>query len=106
MLGHVLLGMLIGITITFIYAVYKVASLLKELERVPEVNLTDTKLRVVVEKEQQHYYCYGVEDRVFVCQGGSLQELSRAFKLRYPGKLMYIVGGDSEALRELSPNNT
>jgi len=106
MLSQVLLGMLIGVALTFIYAMYKVSKLVEEYDKQVAITTEDSKLRVVVEKAQQTYYCYDVDKEVFVCQGSNLQELSKSFSVRYPDKLMYIVGGDSEALRELMPKNS
>lgn len=105
-LDHLFFGILIGIFLTLIYVFFRAITIMRELEHLkikPEIE--DKKMRVTVEKTEEMYYCYTVDENVFVCQGRDIGEISKAFALRYPEKLMYIVGGDSQTLDELIPNS-
>ena len=42
-------------------------------------------IKLRVEKVKDIFYCYNVENDVFVCQGKNLQEIRVAFEQRFPG---------------------
>ena len=44
-----------------------------------------------VELKDEMYYCYNNETGDFVCQGKSIEEITKAFKERYPNHGSYIL---------------
>jgi hypothetical protein len=47
------------------------------------------------------YFCYNNKDKQFICQGTTVAEIRTAFEARYPGKIAYLVGGDTTAVATL-----
>jgi hypothetical protein len=47
-----------------------------------------------IEVDQGRYFCYNSEDKQFVCQGSTVEEIRQAFRSRFPGKTAYLAGGD------------
>jgi len=69
--------------------------LVRETIREVEANLVG----LIVEQEGGVIYAYTEQDRQFVCQGATVEEIRAGFKSRYPEKTAYLAGGD-EALVE------
>jgi hypothetical protein len=53
-----------------------------------------------IEVDQGRYFCYNSEDKQFVCQGNTVEEIKRAFSERFPGKTAYLAGGDPEVVEQ------
>lgn len=47
-----------------------------------------------IEVDRGRYFCYNSEDKQFVCQGSTVEEIKQAFSERFPGKTAYLAGGD------------
>jgi 2-hydroxy-3-keto-5-methylthiopentenyl-1-phosphate phosphatase len=53
-----------------------------------------------IEVDQGRYFCYNSEDKQFVCQGSTVEEIRQAFQSRFPGKTAYLAGGDSAVVEQ------
>jgi hypothetical protein len=51
---------------------------------------------LIVEQEGEVIYAYTEQDRQFVCQGATVEEIRAGFRSRYPEKTAYLAGGDPE----------
>jgi hypothetical protein len=47
-----------------------------------------------IEVDRGTYFCYNTEDKQFICQGATVDEIRQAFQSRYPDKTAYLAGGD------------
>jgi hypothetical protein len=101
---EILIGIGIGIIITVI-AVYLyirglVHEVMAEVDQMVAV-AQGQMMPVTVERESGQIYCYGKEDRQFICQGTTIAEVRAAFKARFPDKTAYLDGGDNDLIEEL-----
>ena len=46
-----------------------------------------------IEADNGVYFCYN-DDKQFICQGTTVEEIKLAFQSRYPDKTAYLAGGD------------
>ena len=66
----------------------------KELDQYVDKALELYKKLIImlrVELKDEMYYCYNNETGDFVCQGKSIEEITKAFKERYPNHGSYIL---------------
>lgn len=97
----VVVGVLFGISISYFYVLYRMKSLLAELDQHLDRAVDAVMIPAVVEKENGIYYCYQERDHKFLAQGSSLAELREIIKSTMPEKTVYINGGNPEAVEEL-----
>ena len=97
----VVIGLLLGMGVAYLYIAYRVNNLLKNLDQHIDRAMESTMVAAVVEKEQDMYYCYREDDNKFLAQGKSLLELRDIFKATMPDKTVYINGGNEVAVEEL-----
>ena len=100
-------GILMGIGIAFvvvglyIWILYqrirgRVDHMVKQIIQEAEADLVGLDIEV----DKGVYFCYNHNDKQFVCQGGTVAEIRRAFQARFPGKTAYLAGGDPEVVAE------
>ena len=101
---EILIGIGIGIIITiigvYLYIRGLVHEVMAEVDQMVAV-AQGQMMPVTVERESGQIYCYGKEDRQFICQGATLAEVRAAFRARYPDRTAYLDGGDSALVEEL-----
>jgi hypothetical protein len=93
----VLLGILVWFVFTWAVSRYlqrEIGAIVQEIEQEHLIPLT-------VEGDHNQYFCYNSVTKEFVCQGQSVEEIVRRFKLRYPDKSAAIYDGDETAVRTL-----
>jgi hypothetical protein len=54
-----------------------------------------------LEHTDNQYFCYDTRTKDFVCQGRDLEEISKRFCERFPGKIAAIYNGDELAVKVL-----
>lgn len=94
----IIIGIAIGIGMVIIYVAYRIKMVTNALDAYIEEALNQVKdsfITILVEKDNDTYYCYRKEDRQFVCQGKTVAEIKDAFKAKYPDKVA-IVSKDTE----------
>jgi hypothetical protein len=107
-LNDIIAGIFIGIALGFsalvmyVWILYqrikgRVDDLVKQIIQEAEANL----IGLDIEVDQGRYFCYNHEDKQFVCQGSSIDEIKKAFQERFPGKTAYLAGGDPKVVEEL-----
>jgi hypothetical protein len=96
----ILLGMAIAVLLIYLYIRGLVRQVMKELDGHIE-RAANTLMPVTVERHNGVIFCYGKEDKQFICQGANLEEIRTAFKARFPEKTAYLDGGDEELVKEL-----
>ena len=72
----------------------QIGQVVRDLEQEHLIPLT-------VEGDHNQYFCYNSVTKEFVCQGQSVEEIVKRFKLRYPDKSAAIYDGDETAVRTL-----
>jgi hypothetical protein len=55
-----------------------------------------------VEVDNNQYFLYNTQDKSFVCQGATAQEIKEKFLARCPGQNAYFAGGDEQAIQYLT----
>jgi hypothetical protein len=55
-----------------------------------------------VEVDNNQYFLYNTQDKSFVCQGATAQEIKEKFLARCPGQNAYFAGGDKRAIEYLT----
>ena len=76
------------------YLQREIGAIVQEIEQEHLIPLT-------VEGDHNQYFCYNSVTKEFVCQGQSVEEIVKRFKLRYPDKSAAIYDGDETAVRTL-----
>lgn len=95
------IGALIGIGLVgfYVWILYRrlkvrIDSMINELINEAEANLVGLDIEV----DKGVYFCYNSEDKQFVCQGTTIEEIRQSFGERFPGKTAYLAGGDPEVV--------
>ena len=96
----IVLGMALMAFVIYLYIRGLVREVMQELAADIE-RVADTLMPVTVERENGQIFCYGKEDKQFICQGATLEEIKAAFKQRFPDKTAYLDGGDETWVTEL-----
>jgi hypothetical protein len=61
---------------------------------------------LIVEQEGEVIYAYTEQDRQFVCQGSTVEEIRAGFRSRYPEKTAYLAGGDADLVERFKQELT
>jgi hypothetical protein len=100
--ANALIGIGIGLAIlTFVVwrIIRRFETDLRAVVREAVAEVEANMIGLIVEQEGDVIYAYTEQDRQFVCQGATVEEIRAGFKSRYPEKTAYLAGGD-EALVE------
>ena len=100
--ANALIGIGIGLAIvTFVVwrIIHRFETDLRAVVREAVAEVEANMIGLIVEQEGDVIYAYTEQDRQFVCQGATVEEIRAGFKSRYPEKTAYLAGGD-EALVE------
>ena len=99
----IFIGFIIGLGIVggyvwFLYRRIKVHidRMVEEVVREAEENL----IGLDIEVDNGVYFCYNNQDKQFVCQGTTVEEIKRAFRDRFPTKTAYLAGGDPAVVEQ------
>jgi hypothetical protein len=93
-IGFVMLGLYIWILFQRIRG--RVDRMVNQIIQEAESNL----IGIDIEVDQGRYFCYNSEDKQFVCQGTTVEEIRTAFRSRFPDKTAYLAGGDPTVIAE------
>ena len=96
----IVLGMALMAFVMYLYIRGLVREVMQELDAHIE-RVADTLMPVIVERENGQIFCYGKEDKQFICQGATLAEIKAAFARRFPERTAYLDGGDEALVQEL-----
>jgi hypothetical protein len=105
----VLVGIGIGFGMIVVYAWYLYRDLKSHVDRMIEEVIREAEAGLVgldIEVDQGRYFCYNSEDKQFVCQGTTVEEIKRAFQERFPGKTAYLAGGDPVVVEQFKTELT
>jgi CBS domain-containing protein len=95
-----LVGMVLAVLLVYLYIRGLVREVVGELQQHFE-RVEASMLPVIVERHNGEIFCYGEEDKQFICQGHTLEEIRKAMKTRFPERVAYLAGGDEDLVREL-----
>ena len=103
-IGTIVIGILLGMALAVLMIYLYVRGLVREV--VAELNqhlerAESALMPVIVERHNGEIFCYGEEDKQFICQGKTLEEIRTAMKARFPEKVAYLAGGDDDLVKEL-----
>jgi hypothetical protein len=93
-IGFIMLGLYIWILFQRIKG--RVDEMVREVIKEAEADLVGLDIEV----DNGVYFCYNNEDKQFVCQGTTVEEIRQAFRSRFPGKTAYLAGGDPRVIAE------
>ena len=94
---NALIGFGIGLAIlTFVVwrIIHRFDTDLRAVVREAVAEAEANMIGLIVEQEGDVIYAYTEQDRQFVCQGTTVEEIRAGFRSRYPGKTAYLAGGD------------
>lgn len=94
LIGVMTLGFIWGWVSRERAAVAKVHKMMEHIEEQASEDL----IQIIIESHNDHYYVYAVEDRTFMAQGSTKQELEDNLAKRYPGKMF---AANPENLKEI-----
>jgi hypothetical protein len=100
--ANALIGFGLGLAVVAFYVWRTIRRFETELRDLVREAIAETEanmIGLIVEQEGGVIYAYTEQDRQFVCQGITVEEIRAGFKSRYPEKTAYLAGGD-EALVE------
>ena len=100
--ANALIGIGLGLAVLAFYVwrtVRRFETELRGLVREAVAEAEANMIGLIVEQEGGVIYAYTEQERQFVCQGATVEEIREGFKSRYPEKTAYLAGGD-EALVE------
>jgi hypothetical protein len=100
--ANALIGFGLGLAVLVFYVwrtIRRFETELRELVREAVAEAEANLIGLIVEQEGDVIYAYTEQDRQFVCQGATVEEIRAGFRSRYPEKTAYLAGGD-EALVE------
>jgi hypothetical protein len=100
--ANALIGFGLGLAVLAFYVwrtIRRFETELRELVREAVAETEANLIGLIVEQEGGVIYAYTEQDRQFVCQGATVEEIRAGFRSRYPEKTAYLAGGD-EALVE------
>lgn len=94
--GAVLALSMVGLYVWVLWRRLKnrIDGLIKEVIEEAEASM----IGLHIELDHGVYFCYNNEDKTFVCQGTTVEEIKQAFQARYPDKTAYVAGGDAAVI--------
>jgi hypothetical protein len=97
--ANALIGFGLGMAVLAFYVwrtVRKWETELREIVREAVAEVEANMIGLIVEQEGDVIYAYTEQDRQFVCQGTTVEEIRAGFRNRYPEKTAYLAGGDAD----------
>ena len=97
----VIIGALLGFGMVSLYVWFLYQKLKKQVDQMIEQVIAEAETNLIgldIEVDNDTYFCYNNEDKQFVCQGKTVEEIRKAFQSRFPGKTAYLAGGDPEVV--------
>ena len=97
--ANALIGFGLGLAVLAFYVwrtIRKFETELRELVREAVAETEANMIGLIVEQEGGVIYAYTEQDRQFVCQGATVEEIRAGFRSRYPEKTAYLAGGDED----------
>jgi len=103
-IGTVVVGILVGMALAILMIYLYVRGLVREVVEELQQHLERAEsalMPVIVERHNGEIFCYGEEDKQFICQGKDLVAIRTAMKARFPDRVAYLAGGDEDLVKEL-----
>ena len=107
--ANALIGIGIGLAVvTFVVwrIIRKFETDLRAVVREAVAEAEANLIGLIVEQENNVIYAYTEQDRQFVCQGNTVDEIREGFKSRYPEKTAYLAGGDADLVERFKQELT
>jgi len=101
--GGILMGIGIGFVMLGLYIWILFQRIKGRIDRMIKEVVDKAAAELVgldIEVDQGRYFCYNSEDKQFVCQGNTVEEIKQAFSERFPGKTAYLAGGDPAVVEQ------
>jgi hypothetical protein len=95
------IGVAVVLAVVALYAWMVWRSIKSRVDKLIEEVLAEAEANMVgldIEVDKNMYFCYNNEDKTFVCQGTTVDEIKQAFQARYPDKIAYLAGGDPDVV--------
>ena len=101
--GGILMGIGIGFVMLGMYVWVLYQKIKNRVDRMIKEVIDEAAADIVgldIELDKNVYFCYNSEDKQFVCQGNTVEEIKQAFSERFPGKTAYLAGGDPAVVEQ------
>ena len=99
----IVMGIGIGFVMLGIYVLILYQKIKSRIDRmIAEVvdEAANDRIGLTIEVDQGQYFCYNIENKQFVCQGSTAEEIRKTFEARFPGKTAYLAGGAPEVVTQ------
>jgi hypothetical protein len=106
---NALIGFGLGLAVLAFYIWRTVRRFETELREVVREAVAEAEVNLIgliVEQENNVIYAYTEQDRQFVCQGATVEEIRAGFRSRYPEKTAYLAGGDADLVERFKQELT
>ena len=100
---NILLGIAIGVGAIILYAWYLYQRIRTRVDHMIEEVVKEAATDMIgltIEVDQGQYFCYNIENKQFICQGSTVEEIQRTFEARVPNKIAYFAGGSPDVVTQ------
>ena len=100
---NILLGIAIGVGAIILYAWYLYQRIRTRVDHMIEEVVKEAATDMIgltIEVDQGQYFCYNIENKQFICQGSTVEEIQRTFEARFPNKIAYFAGGSPDVVTQ------
>jgi hypothetical protein len=100
---NILLGILIGAGVIVLYARYIYQRIKTRVDHMIEEAVKEgatDMIGLTIEIDQGQYFCYNIENKQFICQGSTVEEIQKTFEARFPNKIAYLVDGSPDVITQ------
>jgi hypothetical protein len=98
---NILLGVAIGVGAIILYAWYLYQRIKTRVDHMIEEVVKEAATDMIgltIEVDQGQYFCYNIENKQFICQGSTAEEIQKTFEARFPDKIAYLAGGSPDVV--------
>ena len=100
---NILLGILIGVGVIVLYARYVYQRIKTRVDQMIEEAVKEgatDMIGLTIEIDQGQYFCYNIENKQFICQGSTVEEIQKTFEARFPNKIAYLADGSPDVITQ------
>jgi hypothetical protein len=100
---NILLGISIGVGAIILCAWYLYQRIKTRVDHMIEEVVKEVATDMIgltIEIDQGQYFCYNVENKQFICQGSTVEEIQKTFEARFPNKIAYLAGGSPDVITQ------
>ena len=91
-------GIIVGWKVRETFARQQIDAMLDNIETKAIEEIKEKLIKITIEKHNDMFYVYDMEDNTFMAQGSTKEQLEESLRTRYPGKTF---AADNDNLKEV-----